>query len=123
MKNDLPAQPQKSTRARRSQAALPPTSPGSEPQIHVARSGDWMPADELREAALSAMSQENDVILDLDHIDHLDASALQILVALDSDLKKCDRNLRLEKASAQLLKWFEFAGADDRFFHDRTGQR
>lgn len=83
--------------------------------MHVERSGEWMPADELREAALAALLHGDDVTIDVDRIDHLDASALQILLALDSELKRRKQNLHIEKASPQLFKWFQFAGAGDRF--------
>jgi hypothetical protein len=43
---------------------------------------------------------------------------LQILLALETELKNRGRNLRLEKASPHLQQWFEFAGAADRSFHD-----
>lgn len=76
-----------------------------------------MPAEELREAALAALSRGKDVILNLDRVDHLDASALQILLALHAALKMRGQNLLLLKASPRLRKWFEFAGVDGRFFH------
>ena len=49
--------------------------------IEVERSGDWMPADELRAAALVVLAAGDDSALNLDGIDHLDASAMQILLA------------------------------------------
>ena len=83
--------------------------------IAVERSGDWMPSEELREAALAALEQGKDVTLDLDRVDHLAASALQILLALAAEQKKRGRNLRLAKASPHLRQWFEFAGVADHF--------
>lgn len=116
MKNDSPTPQQASARARQTRSASRQTEAHPEPQlISVERSGDWMPADELRESALAVLSQQSDVTLSLDRIDHLDASALQILLALDSELKARQRHLRLAHASPQLLKWFELAGAGDRF--------
>lgn len=97
----------------------PQAEPNLEQQlIEVERSGDWMPAEELHASAVAAASSGKNVTLNLDRINHLDASALQILLALDADLKQRGRNLKLAKASPQLLKWFEFAGADNHFFHD-----
>jgi len=80
-----------------------------------------MPADELRETALAASIQGKDVTLDLGRVEHLDASALQILLALDKELKNRGQKLRLAKASEQLRKWFGFAGVDDHFL--MTGQK
>jgi anti-anti-sigma regulatory factor len=55
------------------------------------------------------------VTLNLDKVDHLDASVLQILLALDVEHKKQGRQLHLENASPDLLQWFEFAGAVEQF--------
>jgi anti-anti-sigma factor len=108
-------------KAHRTPSAAPPVKEETELRsIAVERSGDWMPAEELRESVLAALSQGNDVTLNLDKIYHLDASALQILLALDAELTKRGKNLLLAKVSPHLLKWFEFAGADQHFFHDRT---
>jgi len=70
-----------------------------------------MPAEELWEAAQAAVSQGKDVTLNLDKIDHLDASALQILLALDEEQKKHGRHLQLANASSNLRYWFEYSGA------------
>lgn len=104
-----------SVRGRRAGPPRPQTGRDLEQQvIKVERSGYWLPAEELREAALAALLQGKGVILNLDGIDHLDASALQILLALDAAERKLGRNLQLVKASSQLRKWFEFAGVDGR---------
>ncbi len=114
-------------RTRSSRLADPQVESQAEPKIEkqlieVERSGDWMPADELHASAVAAASAGSDVTLNLDRIDHLDASALQILLALDADLGKRGRKLELAKASPHLLKWFEFAGADGHFFQNGAGK-
>jgi anti-anti-sigma regulatory factor len=110
------ARQEEDIKPRRSRTSQSPVNASSQPFImHVERSGEWMSADELREAALAALLHGDDVTIDVDRIDHLDASALQILLALDSELKRRKQNIHIEKASPQLLKWFQFAGADDRF--------
>jgi len=86
--------------------------------VEVKRSGDWMPADELRAAALSAVEACNDVTCNLGGIDHLNASALQILLALDAEQKRRGRRFELANASPPLRQWFEYAGAAEHFFHD-----
>jgi len=52
-----------------------------------------------------------DVTANLGNIDHLDASALQILLALDAEQKKQGWNLEIANASQHLWQWFEYAGA------------
>jgi anti-anti-sigma regulatory factor len=88
--------------------------------IEAERAGDWMPAEELREAARVAVQSGNDVIVNLDRINHLDASALQILLALSVAQKKLGHKLELANASANLRQWFEYAGATDQFFQGQV---
>ena len=83
--------------------------------IDIECSGDWMPAEELRDAALVALEAAGDVTVNLANLDHLDASALQILLALDAEQKRRGRNLELVNASTHLVQWFHYAGAMDRF--------
>lgn len=91
--------------------------------IDVGQSGDWISAEELREAVLAALEGNRDVIVNLGNVNHLDASALQILLALDSEQKRRGRQLGLTNASAHLRQWFEYAGAADQFFHDEADAR
>ena len=74
-----------------------------------------MPAEDLRKAALCALGAVGDLTLNLERINHLDASALQILLALDAEQKKRGQNLHLANASVHLRQWFDFAGAADHF--------
>jgi len=89
--------------------------------INAERSGDWMPAEELWEAAKAALNEGKDVTLNLEKIEHLDASAMQILLALDAEQKKNDRHLQLVNVSSNLRNWFEYSGADAYF--PMTGQK
>jgi anti-anti-sigma factor len=91
--------------------------------VEVERSGDWMPVEELRAAALAALEAGNDVSLHLDGIDHLDASALQILLALVAEQKQRGRQLELANTSSHLRQWFDYAGAAEVFFHDGVEAR
>ena len=84
--------------------------------FEVERSGDWMPVEELRETALKCLGEGKDVTLNLKNLDHLDASALQILLALDMEQKKQGRQLHLANVSAHLRQWFDYSGAVDQFF-------
>ena len=79
--------------------------------------------EDLREEALAALEADNNVIVHLDRLDHLDASSLQILLALDMEQKKRGKTLQLANPSAQLRKWFELAGAAEYFFADGAEQQ
>jgi len=90
--------------------------------IKVERSGDWLPVEEFRSAALAAVEAGHDVTTDFDKLHHLDGSALQILLALAAEQKKRGRALVLEQASESLRQWFEYAGAAQHFFANGTKQ-
>ena len=63
-----------------------------------------------------AVEAGSDVTLHLGGIDHLDASALQIVLALDAEQEEQGRHLHLANASAHLREWFEYAGVAEHFF-------
>jgi anti-anti-sigma factor len=73
-------------------------------------SGEWLPADDLRAKAIEAAHAQVDIHLDLADVDHLDAAALQILLALDKDRQGKGLRLHLINASRSLQQWFEYAG-------------
>jgi len=100
-----------------SQAAFD-QSPAS---IDVELWGGWMPAEDLRQAALAALVAGGDVALNLDGIDRVDASALQILLALDAQQRKREQIIQLTNTSPHLRQWFELAGVVDRF--SMTGRK
>jgi anti-anti-sigma factor len=83
--------------------------------IDVERSGDWMPSEEFLAAERAAAAEGADVTIDLHEVHHLDASALQVLLALDTEQKKQGRSLQLMDVSPQLRRWMEFAGVLDHF--------
>ena len=56
--------------------------------IELQNSGDWIPADELRKTALDALALSSDLTLNFNGIDNLDASALQILLAMEFEQKR-----------------------------------
>jgi anti-anti-sigma regulatory factor len=93
-----------------------PLEADAEPiRIEACRSGEWMPEEDLRTEALSALQAGGDVTVNLGNLEHLDASALQVLLALAAEQAKLGRKLELANASAHLRQWFEFAGAAERF--------
>jgi len=83
--------------------------------IEIDRAGEWMPAEELKDAALNVLSEGKDVTFNLGKVDHLNASVLQVLLALDMEHKKQGRQLHLENASPSLRQWFAYAGAAGQF--------
>jgi anti-anti-sigma regulatory factor len=89
--------------------------------IDVERSGDWMPIDDMMKTALSALKQDKELTLNLNNIDHLDASALQVLLAIDVEGRSRGRHLDIVNASQDLRRWFEYSGAAAQFFEKGTG--
>ena len=80
-----------------------------------------MPVEDMREAALKVLEQGNDLVLNLQNVDHLDASALQVLLAVDLEQKNRGRQLDLVNVSPNLRQWFEYSGAAGHFFQDGAG--
>jgi anti-anti-sigma regulatory factor len=87
-----------------------PSPTVTETVIHVTREGEWLPPEEFQAIALSAIDAEGNLTVSLEGVEHLDASALQILLALAAERKKRGRALRLANASLALSRWFEYAG-------------
>jgi len=114
MKSENPAGYDGSGKPKRGRAGKPRTDRECT-LIHAERSGDWMPVEDLWEAAKSGLGEGKDITLNLDKINHLDASALQILLALDAEQKRCGRHLELVNTSSNLRHWFEYSGAAAHF--------
>ncbi|HEX3661415.1 MAG TPA: STAS domain-containing protein [Acidobacteriaceae bacterium] len=84
--------------------------------LQVARSGQWMEPAEMLLAARMHLNDgpgtvRGELALDLSGLEHLDASALQVLLAIRAEQHRRDGTLRLTNASGNLRKWFEYAGA------------
>jgi anti-anti-sigma regulatory factor len=122
MKRNRPGKPQRS-KTPQVVAILPTQSGISASTLAVAISGDWLPVEQLHEKALAATREGGDVVLNLGGVDHLDASAFQILLALSIEQKKLGRELRCEDASASLKHSFKIAGANQHLFaNEDVGQ-
>jgi len=87
--------------------------------IHVTRDGDWLPPQEFRAIALAAAPTDGNLTVSLQAVDHLDASALQILLALAVERKKQGKGLRLTDTSLALSRWFEYAGGRENISPER----
>jgi anti-anti-sigma regulatory factor len=87
-----------------------PIATVTETVILVTREGEWLPPEELRVLALSAVDTDGNLTVNLEGVEHLDASALQMLLALAAERKKRGKGLRLANASLALSRWFEYAG-------------
>lgn len=93
-------------------SADPEKAQTSEPvRIAAASEGGWLPAEDLKQAALKASGQGRNVMISLDGIGHLDAGALQVLLALHAEQRQGGRSLELTDASPELCQWFDYSGA------------
>jgi anti-anti-sigma factor len=91
-----------------------PTPAVASTTLRAARSGQWMEAEAMRRWALEQLESRAgpvELVVDLSGIEHLDASALQILLAVLAEQRRRDGVLRLVHGSDRLRRWFEFAGA------------
>jgi anti-anti-sigma factor len=82
----------------------------TETVILVTRAGEWLAPEELRALALASVNTDGDLTVNVEGVEYLDASALQILLALAAERKKLGQALRLANASQALSHWFEYAG-------------
>jgi MFS superfamily sulfate permease-like transporter len=98
---------------------IAPSQAVTESAITVTRGGDWLPPEEFRSVALAAAGAEGNLIVNLQGVDHLDASALQILLALAAERKKRGQGLKLAHASLALSRWFEYAGGRENISPER----
>ena len=94
--------------------------------IRVGQSGNWMDAQELRAQFLGymehnavltaeqcALSGDAGIVVDMRDLNHLDGSALQVLIAADRALRNRGEQLRLQNCSESLQRWFAYAGAPE----------
>ena len=117
MANDSSDEVKQGGKTKRRRGGRPPKEKDVEQTlINVERAGEWMPVEDLLQAARTAAAAGQDVNLNLDKIDHLDASALQVLLALEAEYKKRGRIVELAHVSPSLRQWFEYAGATEKFF-------
>lgn len=79
--------------------------------IHAVQGGEWAPAEELKSQVLEAVRDGKSLHIDISGVDHLDASVLQVLLAVETEQKNAGRTLQLRNASPKLRTWFEYAGA------------
>jgi anti-anti-sigma regulatory factor len=91
----------------------------AETVINATRNGEWLEPAEFLAVALSAVQADGDMTVNLQGVDHLDASALQILLALAAERKKRGKGLCLANASAALSHWFEYAGGRENISAER----
>jgi ABC-type transporter Mla MlaB component len=86
--------------------SAPPTA-----LLEAGRAGNWLPPEELLRLARSAADTGTDVTLSLGNLDHLDTTALQVLLALQAECRKHGKSLQLLHVSPALARWFACAGA------------
>jgi len=120
--NDGVSEGKRSRKPRRVRAEKPEALVEERTIIKVEHSGDWMPVEDLWQKAKEAVETGRDVTINLEKIDHLDASALQILLALHREQKRLGRGLEVCNASPVLRQWFDYAGAARQFFPAEASQ-
>ena len=88
--------------------------------LPLGRSGVWMPVDELKTAALQALTKNKNIVFNLSGLTHLDAEALQILLCVQKQQQGSGLGLQLRGVSSDLMHWFEVSGSSSVFqFDDR----
>jgi anti-anti-sigma regulatory factor len=86
--------------------------------IHAVRDGEWLAGAEFLAAAVRLADEQVSIQVDLEGMDYLDASSLQILLAIRAGQKAKNRGLSLTRVSTALRQWFRYAGAEQEFTFD-----
>lgn len=89
--------------------------------LQAGQSGEWTEAEALKQNALRSLETGKSLTLDLSDLSHLDASALQILLAIQREQKTAGRQFNIANSSPELTAWFDLAGATD-FSRPSQGQ-
>lgn len=87
-------------------------------RVKAADAGEWLPAETLKAEFVRAVVDGKSITVDLDSLTHLDAGALQVLLAAELELKRSSKSLTLENVSDDLKAWLGYAGAS---FHCAEG--
>ena len=70
----------------------------------------------LHELALTLLQEQEDVVVSCEELACVDASALQVLLALAQDFRSRGRSVRLAGVSAELEGLLQLAGVKNAFF-------
>lgn len=115
---------ERATRVRTERESGTPTRPPESIRLHATRSNEWIDAGEMRQWAIEHIAgrEVRTVVADLAGADHLDASALQILLALRNELNRHGGVLQLENPSEAMTRWFQYAGAGELLTETRRSE-
>ncbi len=83
------------------------------PSLLLQGTVDICRAAELHQSALALLARGEDAVIDCHGADHLDASALQLFIALKDGLGIKGKNLRMEGVSAEIESVMRLAGLAD----------
>ncbi len=105
------------TTARKKGASVkkPKTGSSLPISIHPIRDGEWLPREEFYAQVLGLTTKGVDIVVDLFGVEYLDASSLQMLLALNVSQKSKSHALSITRASPGLMCWFGYAGAVQEF--------
>lgn len=79
--------------------------------IAIASDGEWIPAEDLKERVLDAVSSAQNMALDFAGIRYLQGAALQVILACHSECERLGKTLTLVNVSSDLRAWFDHCGA------------
>lgn len=83
----------------------------------------WVSAEQLRLHALELLESNIDLTVDFNGMESLDAGTLQVLLALEIEQERKNLRLSVTGISPELLRWFEYAGAQGHFLIDPAVER
>ena len=93
-------------------------SPAPEHVIAVAGESGWIPAEDLKSRAMDALTSSGSVTLDFAQVEYLEASGLQVALAIVAACSGAGKALSLIHVSPNLKAWFEQCGAASHLLTD-----
>jgi anti-anti-sigma factor len=93
---------------------------GGRDVLHLQGTVDVFLAEEFRQAALQLIAQGEDVVVDCERVEHLDTSALQILLILQEELRGKGKRLQLGGISAPVRALLRQAGLTAALLQNET---
>ena len=87
----------------------------NEIQVLIIGRFDYDMIDEFRESYIGVIDKNMDVSLDLSQTDHIDSSALGMVLNMKNYLEKADRAIQIKNCKPNLMKLFSMAHFERKF--------
>ena len=84
-------------------------------KVYIVGRFDYDMIDEFRESYIDVMDKEMDISLDFSQTEHIDSSALGMVLNMKNYLQKEDRAIQIKNCKPNLMKLFTMAHFERKF--------